>query len=139
MKIKKLIIKFVMFFFVMFSFTACNFAPKEMVGRYNLTEIKGIPGVSVNTYEYNYIELKSDLTYHLENKAFNQITAQDGTWTYDKSTQELTFICHVNESTYSKDIATYNPEAKTFTLKSTVDTYSVSFTFTLEVTPEAQA
>ena len=57
------------------SFVACDKGTK-----YNLIAVKGLTGVSVNTYEYNYIELKEDGTYYLENKVKMNgiITKQSG-------------------------------------------------------------
>ena len=132
MKIKNIVLKFLMLIVMIFTVSSCS-APKEMVGKYNLTKITGLMGVSASTYDYNYIELNGDYTYHLENKVYGQVTAQDGTWTYTEETKELTFVCKVNESTYSKDIAIYDAEAKTFTISSTIQGYSISMTFTLEV------
>lgn len=57
------------------SFVACNKGTK-----YNLISVTGLVGVSVNTYNYNYIELKEDGTYYLENKVKMNgiITKQSG-------------------------------------------------------------
>lgn len=57
------------------SFVACNKGTK-----YNLISVTGLIGVSVNTYDYNYIELKEDGTYYLENKVKMNgiITKQSG-------------------------------------------------------------
>ncbi len=37
--------------------------------KYHLTSVSGLSGVSAMSYEYNYIELKDNGTYYLENKA----------------------------------------------------------------------
>ena len=61
-KFKNIVLKVLMCLVMLLTFTSCK-APAEMCGRYNLTSISGIPGVSVSTYEYNYIELNDDYSY----------------------------------------------------------------------------
>lgn len=69
-------------------FAACGLsdAEKELVGKYNLSSITGIPGVSVSSYEYNYIDLKSNGKYELKNKVESTVTEQTGKWSYADGT-----------------------------------------------------
>ena len=139
---KNIFVKFIMFIVMMFSFTACDLsflsaltakeAPAEMVGKYELTDIEGLYGLTPDLYEYNYIELEKDYTYHLENKAYGTITAQDGNWSYDEELSEITFTTTINESTYSKDVAKYNKEEHSFEVSSTIEGYKITMTFTLK-------
>ena len=133
MKIKNFVLKIVMCLVMLFSFSSCRKAPEEMCGRYNLTQISGVLGVSVSSYEYNYIELYDDYTYSLENKIYGTVTAQSGTWSYSAETKEITFLCKVNASTYSKDVAIYDEETKSFTISSTVENLTISMVMTLQV------
>lgn len=135
MKIKKILTNFMLFIIMMFSITSCV-APKEMVGKYNLTKITGIPGISASSYDYNYIILNSNYTYELENKIQGVVTAQEGKWSYDETTNELALIVQLNNSTSSKDIAIYNMEEKSFTLSTTIEGYTISMTMTLETSVE---
>ena len=132
MKFKKIILKVLMCLVMLFSFVSCK-APAEMCGKYNLTSISGIPGVNAASYEYNYIMLEDDYTYVLENKIYGTVTAQTGKWSYDKETSEITFICQVNSSTYSKDIAIYDQENKTLTITSTIESLTIKMVLTLEI------
>lgn len=55
-------------------------------GKYNLTELTGLEeyGVTTDAYDYNYIELYADGTYHLENKASDMTVEQNGKYTIDE-------------------------------------------------------
>jgi len=53
---------------------------KDAVGKYNLTSITGIPGVTPSLFEYNYIIFKDDGFYELKNKVEDVVTEQTGTW-----------------------------------------------------------
>lgn len=78
---------------LMFSLFGCvSQEEKDAVGKYNLTSISGISGVTVSSYEYNYIELKSNKTYHIENKVGATVTQQDGKWSIkdEKITLKIT-------------------------------------------------
>lgn len=63
------------------SFAGCASAEeKAVVGKYNLSKVTGLTGVTASTYDYSYIELKANKTYHIENKVNGITTQQDGKW-----------------------------------------------------------
>lgn len=62
------------------------FDVKSVAGKYTLTSLEGFEdyGVTADVYEYNYIELNQDGTYHLENKANDSVVEQSGKFTVDE-------------------------------------------------------
>lgn len=60
---------------------------ESAAGKYELTELTGLEeyGVTVDVYEYNYIVLNADGTYHLENKANDMTVEQNGKYTIDEN------------------------------------------------------
>ncbi len=54
-------------------------------GVYSLVEITGLSGVSVSSYDYNYIALNSDGTYELKNKANGVVSEQTGKYSIDSN------------------------------------------------------
>lgn len=81
--------------------------PEEYFGRYDLSEITGVNGVTADSYEYNYIELKSDGYYVIANKFNKKKTEQKGVWyvengkVYFESARFLGFV----KTTDSGDIS----------------------------------
>lgn len=81
--------------------------PKEYFGRYDLSEITGVNGITADSYEYNYIELKSDGYYVIANKFKKKKTEQKGVWyvengkVYFESSRFLGFV----KTTDSGDIS----------------------------------
>ena len=134
-KFKNIVLKVLMCLVMLLTFASCK-APAEMCGRYNLTSISGIPGVSVSTYEYNYIELYDDYSYTIENKIYGTVTTQTGEWSINDEKTEITFITKVNASTMGKDVAQYDYEAKTITLTSKIQNQTISMVLTLQVESE---
>lgn len=64
--------------------TGCGMPAKtpmeeRYVGRYELTELSGSKYLSVETYEYSYLELTADGGYRIENKTVEgAVTSQEG-------------------------------------------------------------
>ncbi len=81
--------------------------PEEYFGRYDLSEITGVNGITADSYEYNYIELKSDGYYVIANKFNKKKTEQKGVWyvengkVYFESSRFLGFV----KTTDSGDIS----------------------------------
>lgn len=71
-------------FTLLFTLAACG--NDEHAGRYNLTSITGIPSVTADSYDYNYIELDNRGNYTLENKIYGTKTSQTGEYEVDGET-----------------------------------------------------
>lgn len=90
--------------------------PEEYFGRYDLTEISGVNGVTVESYEYNYIELKSDGRYVIANKYKKKKTEQKGVWyveerkVYFESSRFLGFVKTTDSGNISGDTITMTVE-----------------------------
>lgn len=135
---KKILGLFTILFMMIVTLASCGSkVPSEVVGKYNLTEISGIPGISVSTYEYNYVELKSNGKYYLENKVYGTVTSQEGTFEINDEMTELTLITK-NGSTSVKETASYDKETYTFVLEEGIEGYTISMTFVKEVVEETE-
>ncbi len=80
----KRLLVFIVTFALLFSLAACG--NDEYAGRYNLTSISGIPNITAESYDYNYIELDNRGNYTLENKIYGTKTTQTGEYEVDGET-----------------------------------------------------
>lgn len=74
----------IVMFTLLFTLVACG--NDEYAGRYTLTSITGIPSVTADSYDYNYIELDNRGNYTLENKIYGTKTSQTGEYEVDGET-----------------------------------------------------
>lgn len=128
MKFKKFIVKVLMVFVMIFSLSSCR-APGVICGKYNLISISGIPGVSVFSYEYNYIILNDDYTYELENKVNGIVTSQKGEWSLNSAMNEITFVTYPSLAQSVTEVYEYNIEAKAITFALEMNSYDVVMVF----------
>lgn len=90
--------------------------PEEYFGRYDLTEISGVSGVTADSYEYNYIELKNDGYYVIANKYKKKKTEQKGVWyveegkIYFESSRFLGFVKTTDSGNITGDTITMTIE-----------------------------
>lgn len=128
---KKMISLMSICFMMLLCLVGCS--KSEVVGKYNLTSISGAPGLTASLYEYNYVELKGNGSYYLENKVKNNstITSQKGSYEIDEELTKLTLITK-NGNTEVKEIANYNKERHTFTLRTSLYGYNITMVFTKE-------
>ncbi|MFW5838413.1 MAG: hypothetical protein ACOC1L_02840 [Bacillota bacterium] len=80
----KRLLSIIITFTLLFTLVACG--NDEHAGRYNLTSITGIPSVTAEDYDYNYIKLDSRGNYTLENKIYGTKTSQTGEYEVDGET-----------------------------------------------------
>jgi len=82
-----------------------NLSEEELaaVGRYDLTSITGIPGVDVDSFEYCYIELKSNgrFDYKIKFNFVNEISEQSGNWSLNG--RVLTFTVRMGNQNISSE------------------------------------
>ena len=133
MKFKKFIVKVLMVFVMIFSLASCR-APEDICGKYNLTSVSGLPGVSVSTYQYNFIVLNDDYSYTLENKANGIITKQEGNWSINDEMTEITFVTYSSLAQSVTEVYQYDIDAKTLTVALKMQSYDIKMVFTKEET-----
>lgn len=128
---KKLFTTLTLLFVLFVSLTGCASAPSDMVGKYNLTSLSGVPGVTASMYDYNYIILNDDYTYKIENKFQGIVTKQEGEWEVNDDKTEITFITK-NGSASMEEVYDYDNEAKTITISMSASGYTLKMVLTLE-------
>ncbi|GHV00298.1 hypothetical protein FACS1894211_07310 [Clostridia bacterium] len=101
---------------------------KDAAGKYELFSAAGIPGVTASTYEYSYIELKSNRTYHIENKVGSAVTQQDGKWSLKDG--QVTFK-QSSLNTSVTEVYTLSDDMLTIETTAPINgtTYNVTFKF----------
>jgi len=68
---------------------ACNTETTEernAIGRYNLTSITGLDGVTASSYDYNYVTLMKGGKYEIKNKINGIVSEQFGEWSLKEGT-----------------------------------------------------
>lgn len=128
MKFKKFIVKVLMVFVMVFSLSSCR-APRAICGKYNLVSISGIPGVSVISYEYNYIILNDDYTYELENKVNGIVISQNGEWSLNNAMNEITFVTYPSLAQSVTEVYEYNINSRAIKVALEMNSYDVEMIF----------
>lgn len=78
---------------LLLTFTGCaSKENKEVAGKYNLTKMTcvNLPDLNASLYEYNYIILKENGKYEIENKAAATTISQVGSYVVDGT--KITFM-----------------------------------------------
>ena len=106
----------------------------SVAGKYTLTLLEGFEdyGVTVDVYEYNYIELNQDGTYHLENKANDTVIEQNGKFTIDENG---TMVFSESDGQYDYLLLpgeTATMSGKTLTISGSAEGVNVKMAFTRE-------
>lgn len=128
MKFKKFIVKVLMVFVMVFSLSSCR-APGVICGKYNLVSISGIPGVSLSSYEYNYIILNDDYTYELENKVNGIVISQNGEWSLNNAMNEITFVTYPSLAQSVTEVYEYNIDARAIKVALEMNSYNIKMIF----------
>ena len=127
--LKKWILSLCTCIIMILSLTGCNrYHPKEVCGKYELSYVSGLPGVSVSTYDYNTIELKSSGKYILENKVYGVITSQKGTWSINKELTIIEMTTKQNSTKVTEEID-YDAETHTIEISQSLQGYQVILRF----------
>ena len=128
MKFKKFIVKVLMVFVMVFSLSSCR-APGVICGKYNLVSISGIPGVSLSSYEYNYIILNDDYTYELENKVNGIVISQNGEWSLNNAMNEITFVTYPSLAQSVTEVYEYNINSRAIKVALEMNSYNIKMIF----------
>lgn len=105
---------------------------KEVVGKYNLTSVSGLAGVSASAYDYNYVELLSNKNYKLANKYSGIVTEQTGKWAYADG--EVTFTIKSGTTSVKE---TYKLSNGVLTISATLEGKTITMVYNKEVTETA--
>lgn len=111
-----------------FSMSSCK-APKDLVGRYDLSSVTGYPGLSVSNFEFYYIDLKSNYDFTMESRAKGgaATVTLEGTWKeYDTYIKIFYTQAEMN---YYEELQ-YDAETKSLSQETAMEGYTVNIVFT---------